>query len=115
MGYRTDFAGEFSLNRPLELEHKAILEAFAAERHEGEIFPSIWCHWEPTKDGTAIHCQTEEVTFYNYREWLEYIVVNFLLGWGYHIAGEVLFQGEDITDRGLLHCNDERIWIEELR
>lgn len=38
--------------------------------------------------------------FYDYVEWLEYLVENFLKPWGYKLNGTVTWQGEDSGDFG---------------
>jgi len=39
--------------------------------------PGLWCQWVPNEDGTAIEWDGGE-KFYEYVEWLEYIISNFL-------------------------------------
>lgn len=149
MGYTTDFNGEFNLDKPLTIEHRAYLTKFSETRrmrrnpsvadklpdpdriavglpvgNEGEYFvgaegfagqdrddsvvdynsspnnqPGLWCQWIPTEDGTAIVWDGGE-KFYDYVEWLEYIIKNFLAPWGYVLNGEVEWFGEDANDRG---------------
>lgn len=53
---------------------------------------SLWCDWQPTEDGTAIHWNGAE-KFHNYDDWLRYIIKHFLEPWGYRIAGDVRWQG----------------------
>ena len=40
--------------------------------------------------------------FYSYTEWLEYLIENFFERWGYILNGEVEFQGEDKSDKGII-------------
>ena len=61
--------------------------------------PGLWCQWEPNEDGTAIQ-HDEGEKFYNYVEWLRYLVEHFLAPWGYTLSGEVEWVGEDSSDRG---------------
>ena len=70
--------------------------------------PGLWCQWVPTHDGTAIEWDGGE-KFYNYVEWLEYIVEHFLKRWGYVLNGEVEWQGEDSCDRGTIYVKDNKI------
>lgn len=69
--------------------------------------PSLWCHWIPTEDGTAFEWDGGE-KFYNYIEWLEYIVT-FLAPLGYVVNGEVEWQGEDSDDRGLIIVKNNKV------
>jgi hypothetical protein len=61
--------------------------------------PGLWCQWVPTEDGTAIEWDGNE-KFYYYIEWLQYILDNFLIPWGYVLNGSVFWQGERDSDKG---------------
>ncbi len=67
--------------------------------------PGLWCKWVPTEDGSGIKWNEME-KFYEYTEWLNYIIVHFLTPWGIKISGEVRFQGEDSDDRGVVRIVD---------
>jgi len=66
--------------------------------------PGLWCKWIPTADGGGIQWNGVE-KFYDYVEWLQYIINNFLEPWGYVLRGEVNWQGEREEDVGM-------IWVE---
>lgn len=101
MGYTTDFNGRFELDKPLTVSHLTTLKDFADERHDEEGFPSIWCQWQPTVDGKGIEWDGGE-KFYEYTDWLAYLIEKFLEPWGYVLNGEVTWQGEDPDDIGML-------------
>lgn len=61
--------------------------------------PGLWCQWIPTADGGGIKWDGIE-KFYNYVEWLQYMITNFLEPWDYLLNGEVEWQGESEGDRG---------------
>jgi hypothetical protein len=61
--------------------------------------PGLWCQWIPTEGGEAIIWDFGE-KFYNYVEWLEYIIENFIDPWGYKMNGTVYWHGEDTDDIG---------------
>jgi len=63
--------------------------------------PGLWCQWVPNMEGTAIEWDGGE-KFYNYIEWLAYIIDNFLRPWGYVLNGEVQWRGEDWDDAGTI-------------
>lgn len=63
--------------------------------------PDLWCKWEPNEDGTAI-IWSEAEKFYRYIEWIEYLIAHFLKPWGYTLNGNVEWQGEEMTDRGVI-------------
>ena len=60
---------------------------------------SLWCQWRPTKDRKGIEWDGGE-KFHHYREWMKYILKNFLVPKGYDISGTVHYQGEDPDDHG---------------
>lgn len=70
--------------------------------------PGLWCQWVPNEDGTAIEWDGGE-KFYNYVEWIVYIVEHFLKPWGYSISGQVTWRGEDIDDRGTIYAKNNEI------
>ena len=76
--------------------------------------PGLWCQWIPTENGDEIIWDSGE-KFYNYTEWLEYIINHFLKPWGYTLNGQVLWQGEDINDRGLLIVKNNVVVSKELQ
>lgn len=61
--------------------------------------PGLWCQWIPSPDGDGIEWDGGE-KFYNYVEWLEYIIKHFLAPWGYVLNGKVTWQGEESDDFG---------------
>ena len=63
--------------------------------------PHVWCCWQPTEDGAAIHCP-ESGNHYEYASWLRYLVGHFLAPWGYRAAGKLVYEGEDASDHGEL-------------
>jgi len=67
--------------------------------------PGLWCQWVPSEDGTIIEWDGVE-KFYNYVEWLEYIIEHFLKPWGYKLNGSVEWQGEDRDDIGQINVVD---------
>jgi len=66
--------------------------------------PGLWCQWTPNEDGTAIRWDGGE-KFYEYVEWIEYLMDNFLKPWGYKLKGEVLWRGESFHDNGKITIN----------
>jgi hypothetical protein len=100
MGLQTDFYGQFTFDRPLTAEHKAILEEFAEEGHELDPIkaaatgnpPTLYCQWIPTEDGLGLKWDGAE-KFYYYSEWLEYLIAHFLKPWGYTLNGAVQYNG----------------------
>jgi hypothetical protein len=67
--------------------------------------PGLWCQWVPNEEGTCVHWDGGE-KFYDYTEWLAYLIEHFLEPWGYKLNGKVEWQGEDANDRGTIHVKD---------
>jgi hypothetical protein len=95
---------------------------FAGQDHDPSILdynepperqPGLWCQWEPNEAGDAIRWNGAEM-FYDYVKWLEYLIAHFLEPWGYLLTGEVLWQGEDVEDRGVILVEDNRIRTQHL-
>lgn len=113
MGYTTNFDGRFDLNKPLTVPDSNELKAWAEERHEGASYPGYYCQWVPTGDGTGITWDGGE-KFYEYVEWLEYIIEHFLVPKGYVLNGAVRYQGEEIGDVGRIEVKDNKVAQVEL-
>ena len=75
--------------------------------------PSLWCHWIPSANGDYIVWDEGE-KFYFYADWLNYLIENFLEPWGYVLNGSVLWQGEDIEDRGELLVTNNVLEVKKL-
>lgn len=94
--------------------------------------PGLWCHWAPSFDYDVvdeIHQMSpmdleayfkanglpkfiawdESEKFYDYVEWLEYLIENFLKPWGYTLNGEVEWKGEDSSDLGKIVVEDNKV------
>lgn len=61
--------------------------------------PGLWCKWIPNDDGTEIIWDGGE-KFYDYTEWLVYLIHKILKPNGYVLNGEVTWQGEETGDVG---------------
>jgi hypothetical protein len=76
------------------------------EPPEGQ--PGLWCQWVPNEEGTAIEWDGGE-KFYNYVEWLQYLIHHFLAKWGYVLNGEVEWVGEDRSDTGKIVVENNEV------
>jgi hypothetical protein len=74
--------------------------------------PGLWCQWVPTSDGTAIEWDGGE-KFYDYVEWLEYLIANFLKPWGYVLNGSVEWSGEDRGDVGVIEITNNEVNVKQ--
>jgi hypothetical protein len=69
------------------------------------VQPGLWCHWAPNETGETLAWDGGE-KFYDYLEWLAYLVRHFLSPWGHRLNGQVEWQGEEPGDRGLIIARD---------
>jgi hypothetical protein len=75
--------------------------------------PGLWCHWVPDERGTSVGWDGGE-KFYDYVEWLQYLLQHFLGPWGYLVNGEVSWQGEEDADRGTILVADNVVRVIDL-
>ena len=114
MGYTTNFRGYFKLDRKLTDELYNDLIILHNTRHDNDDFcPSIWCDWKPTEDRMAIVWDHAE-KFYEYENWIRYIIKQYLEPNNYKLHGRVLFQGERIDDCGYINIKDNVVTIEKI-
>ena len=63
--------------------------------------PGLWCQWVPTDDGSELVWNGGE-KFYNYVEWLQYLIDKILAPRGYTLNGECQWFGENRDDVGTI-------------
>ena len=125
MGYTTEFKGQFKLNKPLTKELIDKLCDFSDMRHckgdngtdyntVADGMPGFWCQWIPAQDGNAIKWDGGE-KFYDYVEWLQIIIDNYLKPNGYEITedSKVSFRGENFDDIGYIYVKDGKVLIKK--
>jgi len=127
VGYTTEFEGSFSITPSLDIITKKFINKFSETRHvsrnidpkygvEGEFYihddnsgiinsnlepstqPGLWCQWIINDYGRLKWDGGEK--FYNYTEWLVYLIENFFAPHDYTLGGEVKYQGERSDDIG---------------
>jgi hypothetical protein len=72
--------------------------------------PGLWCQWVPSEDGMGIEWDGGE-KFYEYVNWIKYIIKNFLAPKGYTLNGEVHWEGEDSDDFGVIKIKNNVVRI----
>lgn len=117
MGCTTQFQGRFETDKEMSAELIKELKEFADTRHGGnmnhdEDKPGFWCQWVPSEDGHAIEWDQGE-KFYEYIDWLKYIIENFMKPNGIVLNGEVRFRGEDFNDVGVLVCVNNEVTVKK--
>jgi len=104
MGYSTRFTGRFDFDKPLPLgviESMRKLQGVDTRDLSGAAYPGMFCQWILTNDLMGVKWDGEE-KFYQWEEWLNWLVRNFFLPNAVNITGRVAFQGEDIEDAGYI-------------
>ena len=66
--------------------------------------PGLWCQWQMDDNETISWDECEK--FYEYIDWLEYLIENFFKPEGYIVNGSVEWQGEDADDFGTIEVID---------
>jgi hypothetical protein len=74
--------------------------------------PSLWNQWTPSDDLMAIEWDCGE-KFYNYTEWLVYLIHKILAPNGYILNGVVEYSGEEPGDVGEIVVVDNRVFVRE--
>ena len=74
--------------------------------------PGLWCQWIPSEDGKFLEWNGAE-KFYNYIEWLKYLLENFILPKGYLLTGVVHWEGEESGDIGTIQVAGDKVLVEE--
>ena len=71
--------------------------------------PGLWCQWVIDEDGELVWDEGEK--FYNYTEWLEYLIEHFFAPSGYVLNGTVFYEGEDSDDFGKIVVTDNVVKV----
>lgn len=108
MGYTTNFTGKFDFSKELTMAQYNELMEFSEVLHEDTDGVTGYCQWQPTRDGKSLEWDGGE-KFYNYVEWLQYLIVRFFKPWGIELSGEIEYQGEEVGDVGKLVIEDGKV------
>lgn len=73
--------------------------------------PGLWCQWIINEKNELVWDNGEK--FYNYIEWLEYLINHFFAPFDYILNGEMMWQGEDYYDQGIIVVNNNKISLKE--
>ena len=115
MGYTTTFIGSLRTSKNLSAQQLEKLHRIQITRHNYTEFPSIWNNWEVVaKDSNHFlfdeqhHLQWNGgEKFYNYVEWLKYLIDNYFEPWGITLSGMITYIGEDKSDYGVIECEEK--------
>lgn len=70
--------------------------------------PGLWCQWI-IEDNALVWDGNEK--FYNYIEWLEYLIKNFFEPCGYKLNGTVEWYGEERSDFGQICVENNNVTV----
>lgn len=96
--------GDFSTRYTTQLQLKAHAQAL------GLCVPGLWNQWVPNNEGDEISWDGGG-KFYEYVEWIEYLLTHFLIPWGYVLNGEVYWDGEGSDDRGVIAITNNEVRV----
>ena len=68
---------------------------------KGYTCPGYWCDWHINEKTGVVEWNDSE-KFYNYVEWLKFLVDNFFEPAGYKLNGEIVWEGEERDDNGVI-------------
>jgi hypothetical protein len=106
------YGGEYGLNGSYgkEGEYFARDDGWNGQREDDSIIdynsspasqPGLWCKWALSNDKDTLEWDGQE-KFYDYIEWLQYLIQHFFAKWDIQLNGEVEWKGEYNDDRGVI-------------
>lgn len=98
------FIGERHIRNNSKLIDTSILDGNRPPKTQ----PGLWCQWV-IEGNELVWDQGEK--FYEYEEWLVYLIDNFIAPSGYKLNGEIQFQGEDEDDFGTICVVDNEVEV----
>jgi hypothetical protein len=75
--------------------------------------PGLWMKWEPTSDFMGLQWDGVE-KFYDYTEWLVYLIEKIFKPNKYVLNGKMLYQGEEVGDSGIIGIIDNVVLVQQL-
>ena len=76
---------------------------------EGLCQPGLWCQWILRDEETLAWDEGEK--FYEYINWLKYLINHFFAKWGIELNGEIYWDGEDCEDKGLIVVENNNVIV----
>lgn len=118
MGYTTSFEGKVDFSRPLavpefnQLKELANYDQALYNKYSPE-HPDSYNQWEPSEDGMSLRWNGGE-KFYDYVDWLEWLVKNYFKPRSIELNGTFRYQGEEIGDVGRIEVKDSSVKLVRL-
>jgi len=118
MGYDTRFSGAIEFSRPLTLAeattwmntHEALYDC--DETAKLDAMPDSYLQWVPSEDLQALVYDDNE-KFYEYKDWLKWVLSHWIGRWGIVANGEILWSGEETDDNGILKVENNILVVVE--
>lgn len=117
MGYRTNFDGEFTLDKPLDKDTQDLISSFNdAEFDESllsiELIEKLkgledYCPWLYDDQYNVLYCESGKC--YGFEDWINLLIEHFLKPKGYIVNGIVFWDGEDTSDIGEINITDSEV------
>lgn len=76
---------------------------------KGYTCPGYWCNWYINEETGVVEWDEGE-KFYNYIEWLKFLIDNFFEPAGYKLNGEIFWEGEEREDTGVIVVKDNLVY-----
>lgn len=105
LGNMGEYFAPISKNYGQDYDDKSIIDY---NGFNCSVHPGLWCQW--VIDGDELVWDGGE-KFYNYVEWLYYLIDNFFDPLGYKLNGDIVWQGEDTDDCGVIHVENNSVEI----
>lgn len=115
MGYTTYFEGQLKLSRTLTLKEKKEIDSISeTDWRNDNTKPGYYCQWVVTEDGEFLEWDGNE-KFYDYVEWLQWLIDNFFKSKDIVLNGELKWNGEENGDLGKIIVKDNVIEVKEAK
>ena len=72
--------------------------------------PGLWCQWVVSLDGKYLKWDGNE-KFYDYIEWLDYLITHFFTPNNIFMNGSVMWRGDDFDDMGKITVEHNKITV----
>lgn len=109
MGYTTKFTGTLKIEPALTLPHYQEILDIGRDGANDETAPEgSYMQWEPTKNGDGLSWDGGE-KFYDYVEWLKWLIAKRLGPWGHTVNGTLKWSGESVSDNGTITVVDNAV------
>jgi hypothetical protein len=85
---------------------------------DGLCQPGLWCQWtieQQFEGGEFVLVWDGGEKFYNYVEWLNYLINHFFEKWGVKLNGEITWEGEESEDMGKIVVVDNVVTVKIAR